>query len=74
MLSENGSEPIVLRYGQFIQTTFDFLIIAFSIFMFIRVLTRFKKKEEAKPAPAPTPSKEEILLSEIRDILKEKAK
>ena len=74
VLSENGSEPIVLRYGQFIQTTFDFLIIAFSIFMFIRVLTRFKKKEEAKPAPAPTPSKEEILLSEIRDILKEKAK
>lgn len=74
VLSENGSEPIVLRYGQFIQATFDFLIIAFSIFMFIKVLTRFKKKEEAKPVPAPTPSKEEILLSEIRDILKEKAK
>ncbi|ABW18877.1 large-conductance mechanosensitive channel protein MscL [Alkaliphilus oremlandii] len=73
VLTEKGSEPIVLRYGQFIQTTFDFLIIAFSIFMFIKVLTKFKKKEEEKPASAPKPSKEEMLLSEIRDILKEKA-
>ena len=56
--------------------TFDFLIIAFSIFMFIKLLTKLteKKKEEAPAAPPapPTPSKEEVLLTEIRDLLKEK--
>ena len=56
--------------------TFDFLIIAFSIFLFIKLLTRLTAKKEAEvpaapPAP-PAPSKEEVLLTEIRDILKEK--
>jgi large conductance mechanosensitive channel len=60
---------VVLSYGNFLQTTFDFLIVAFCIFMFIKVLNSFKKKEEAAPA---APSNEEVLLSEIRDILKEK--
>lgn len=68
---------VTLNYGNFLQATFDFLIIAFSIFMFIRLVTRLterKKKEEAPatpPAP-PAPSKEEVLLAEIRDLLKEK--
>ncbi len=67
---------VTLNYGNFLQVTFDFLIIAFSIFMFIKLLTKLteKKKEEAPavpPAP-PVPSKEEVLLTEIRDLLKEK--
>ena len=67
---------LTLNYGNFLQVTFDFLIIAFSIFMFIKLLTKLteKKKEEAPavpPAP-PVPSKEEVLLTEIRDLLKEK--
>lgn len=66
---------VTLNYGNFLQTLFDFLIIAFSIFVFIKLLGKLmekKKKEEvAKPAPPPAPSKEELLLTEIRDLLKE---
>lgn len=67
---------VTMNYGQFLQSTFDFLIIAFSIFLFIRLLTKLmtKKQEEVPvvpPAP-PAPTKEEILLTEIRDLLKEK--
>lgn len=66
---------VTLNYGNFLQTTFDFIIIAFSIFLFIRLLARLKQKKEAAPAPAapPAPSKEEVLLTEIRDLLKEQA-
>lgn len=61
-----------LRYGAFIQSMVDFLIISFSIFMIIKLLTLRKKKEpEAEPAPA-VPSKEELLLGEIRDLLRDK--
>lgn len=66
---------VTLNYGNFLQATFDFLIIAFSIFMFIKLITRLTAKKEETPAtpPAPpAPSKEEVLLTEIRDILKEK--
>ncbi len=71
---------VVLTYGNFIQTVVDFLIIALSIFVTIRVITKLsekRKKEEiaaaaAAPAPAPAPSAEEKLLTEIRDLLKEK--
>ncbi len=58
------------NYGSFIQALVDFLIIAFSIFMLIKGINSFKKKKEAAPAPPPEPSKEETLLSEIRDLLK----
>ena len=65
-----------LNYGTFIQSTIDFLIIAFSIFVMVRVITksttRKKAEEEAAPAPAPEPSNEEKLLAEIRELLKEK--
>ena len=61
----------VVKYGAFIQSVVDFLIIAFSIFLFVRSINRFKKKEEEKPAE-PAPSKEVLLLTEIRDILKER--
>jgi len=60
-----------ITYGVFLQTVLDFLIVSFSIFMFIRTLNRFKRKEEAKPDEPPAPSKEEVLLTEIRDLLKQ---
>ena len=62
----------ILKYGAFLQTVVDFLIVGFSIFLFIKGLSRFKRKEEAKPAAPPAPSKEEVLLAEIRDLLKER--
>lgn len=64
-------EPIIIKYGQFIQSTIDFLIIACSIFIFIKIISSFKKKEEEAPEALPEPSKEELLLEEIRDILKQ---
>ena len=68
---------VTLNYGNFLQMTFDFLIIAFSIFLFIKLITRITAKRKAAadavpPAP-PVPSKEEILLTEIRDLLKEQS-
>ena len=67
---------VTLNYGNFLQATFDFLIIAFSIFMFIKLITKLTEKKKAEtPAAPPAPpvlSKEEVLLTEIRDILKEK--
>ena len=62
-------EEVAINYGTFIMNIVDFLIIAFSIFIALRVIMKFKKKEEEAPAPAPEPSKEEILLTEIRDLL-----
>lgn len=67
--SIDGSE-IVLKYGQFIQSVVDFIIIAFSIFLFVKLINSFKKKEEEKPK-IEEPSNEEKLLTEIRDLLKE---
>ncbi|MFC1594346.1 large-conductance mechanosensitive channel protein MscL [Candidatus Omnitrophota bacterium] len=63
-------EAVTINYGQFLQTTVDFVIIAFAIFMMIRAMNSMKKKEEEKPAPPPAPPKQEVLLTEIRDILK----
>ena len=75
--SADGSVPeVVLPYGNFIQNTVDFLIIAFAIFTFISIIqklaNRNKKKEEAAPEPAPVPKidTKEALLTEIRDLLK----
>ncbi|GIP35778.1 large conductance mechanosensitive channel protein MscL [Paenibacillus sp. J2TS4] len=59
----------VLNYGAFIQTIIDFFIVAFSVFIFVKAFNKLKRKEEEKPAP-PDPSKEELLLTEIRDLLK----
>ncbi len=64
------SPAVTLNYGNFLQSTFDFLIIAFSIFMFIKLINKLsRKKEEAQPA---TPPADVQLLTEIRDLLKEK--
>jgi large conductance mechanosensitive channel len=62
-----------LSYGNFIQNIVDFLIIAFVIFMAIKAMNSFKKKEVEAPAPPPpAPPKSEVLLEEIRDLLKNK--
>ncbi|MDE5801076.1 MAG: large-conductance mechanosensitive channel protein MscL [Paramuribaculum sp.] len=65
-------EEVAINYGMFIQNIVDFFIIALSIFVALRVIMKFKKKEAEAPAPAPEPTKEEVLLTEIRDLLKEK--
>jgi len=62
---------VVIAYGKFIQTVVDFTIVAFIIFMLVKAINTLKRKAEAVPPP-PAPSKEEALLAEIRDILKEK--
>ena len=62
---------VVLSYGKFVQTVVDFTIVAFAIFMLIKGMNALKKKEEAAPSAPPAPSREEQLLSEIRDLLKE---
>ncbi|MFK8014449.1 MAG: large-conductance mechanosensitive channel protein MscL [Gammaproteobacteria bacterium] len=61
---------VTLNYGTFIQTVVDFLIIAFAIFMVVKAMNASKKKEEEAPAAPPEPSKEEVLLTEIRDALR----
>jgi len=67
-----GSEAVSLKYGVFINTIIDFLIIAFSIFIVVKIINSMKKKEEEKPAEPPKPTKEEILLTEIRDELRKR--
>jgi large conductance mechanosensitive channel len=73
-LAETGADgkPVLWKYGAFIQTTVDFVIIAFAIFMMIKWMNSLQKKEEEPPAAPPEPSGEEKLLTEIRDLLKDK--
>jgi len=78
-LNEAGEvvkEAVTLNYGNFIQVTIDFLIVAFCIFLVMKGINKasslVKKQQEEAPAPAPEPSAEEKLLTEIRDLLKEK--
>jgi large conductance mechanosensitive channel len=61
--------PVLFKYGSFLQTLFDFLIIAFVLFLALRGINKLKKPIPAAPAPPPPPSREEILLQEIRDAL-----
>lgn len=70
--NEAGEElaAVVLSYGNFIQNVVDFLIIAFVIFLAIKGINSLKKKEEEAPAAPPAPPKSEVLLEEIRDLLK----
>lgn len=67
-------EAVTFNYGMFIQNIVDFIIIALSIFVALRVIMKFKKKEEEAPAAPPQPTNEEKLLTEIRDLLKNKEK
>jgi len=69
--AEGTAPAVVISVGKFIQTVVDFTIVAFAIFMVIKVLNRLRPKE---PAAAPGPTKEEVLLTEIRDLLREQNK
>lgn len=75
---ENGEEisaAVSINYGSFLSTILDFLIIAFAVFCLIKAINRMHRKKEETPAPPPAPpapSKEEALLTEIRDLLKER--
>jgi large conductance mechanosensitive channel len=66
------AEAVKINYGAFINTIVNFLIVAAAIFAIIKLMNMAKKKEEAKPTPPPAPTKEQVLLTEIRDILKSK--
>ncbi|HSJ47254.1 MAG TPA: large-conductance mechanosensitive channel protein MscL [Gammaproteobacteria bacterium] len=68
--AEEGVEAVTLNYGAFIQTLFDFIIVAFAIFIAVKMINRLKRKEEVAPTAPPPPSNEEKLLAEIRDLLK----
>ena len=61
---------VTIKYGVFIQTVVDFIIVAFAIFMVVKLMASMKKKEEAAPAAPAAPPKNEVLLAEIRDLLK----
>ena len=72
-----NAEPVYWNYGAFIQQCTDFIILAFCVFLIVKLMNQLKKKKEEPaptpaPAPEPQPTKEEILLTEIRDLLKEK--
>ena len=72
---EVATAAVTWNYGAFIQQVVDFAILAFCVFMMVKIMNKLAKKKEeapAAPAPAPEPSKEEVLLTEIRDLLKEK--
>lgn len=68
------AENVTVNYGMFIQNVVDFLIIAFSIFVVVKLINKLKKaeKEEEKQALAPAPAEDIVLLTEIRDLLKNK--
>lgn len=68
----DGATPaVVLAYGKFIQTVVDFVIVAFAIFIGVKAINRLKREEAKAPSLPPSPTKEEVLLGEIRDLLKE---
>ena len=72
-----AAEPIYWNYGAFIQQCVDFTILALCVFLMVKLMNRLMQKKEEAPAPAPeppAPTKEELLLTEIRDLLKEQKK
>jgi large conductance mechanosensitive channel len=71
--SAKAVEAVTLNYGLFLNTVLDFIIVAFAIFMVIKLMNAARRKEEAKPEPSPALPRQEILLEEIRDILKARA-
>ncbi len=71
-VAEKAGAPVI-KYGMFVQTVVDFLLVAFSIFFVIRTMNRLKKKQEAAPDEPPALPKQEVLLEEIRDLLKKRS-
>ncbi len=70
--ASEGVEAVTLKYGAFLQQVFDFAIVAFAIFLVVKGINKLKKAEEAAPSAPPAPTKEEVLLTEIRDLLRNK--
>lgn len=70
--ASNDIPAVAIKYGAFLQTVIDFLIVAFSIFMVVKLINRLKKPTEEMTTEQSTPSKEQQLLTEIRDLLKNK--
>jgi large conductance mechanosensitive channel len=68
--AQGDTPAVVLAYGKFIQSMVDFIIVAFAIFMGVKAINRLKREEAVAPSAPPVPTKEEQLLSEIRDLLK----
>jgi len=69
-----NADPSVLQIGIFINNLINFVIVAFTVFLFVKALNKFRKKQDDTPPAPPEPTKEELLLAEIRDILKEPKK
>ncbi len=69
----SGGEPVTLNYGNFIQVLFDFVIVAFAIFLVVKMVNRLKRKQAEAPAVPPAPTRDQVLLTEIRDLLKARA-
>ncbi len=67
-----GAEPVSINWGNFVQETLDFIIIAFCVFLLVKLINSFKKKEAPAPVVPAEPTPEEKLLTEIRDLLKER--
>jgi large conductance mechanosensitive channel len=65
-----GQEAVVMKYGLFLQSVLDFILMAFAIFMMIKAMNALKRKEESEPAAQKEPPKQEVLLEEIRDLLR----
>lgn len=65
-----GREPATVNYGLFIQTAIDFLIVAFVVFLMVKAINKMKRKEAAAPTMPPAPTRDQLLLTEIRDLLK----
>jgi large conductance mechanosensitive channel len=67
--AEGNIPAVVMNYGSFLQNIFDFIIVAFAIFMAIKLMNKMRRKEVEEPAAPPAPTAEEKLLTEIRDLL-----
>jgi large conductance mechanosensitive channel len=67
-----GQAAVDVRYGMFLQSLFDFLIVALAIFMAVKAINRMRRREEVAPPPPPALPREQVLLEEIRDLLKQR--
>ncbi len=65
-----GVEAVTINYGLFLQTLVNFIIVAWAMFMIIKVMNKLKRKQDTGAADAPPPPRQEVLLEEIRDLLK----
>ncbi len=69
-VTSEAVEPVVVKYGAFFTVILDFVIVAFVMFLIVKLINKMKKKQEEAPAAPAAPSNQEVLLSEIRDLLK----